>query len=86
MAGDELERVPSAESAGVLPADLVDHLVGAARTLALRQQRLGRIRPKRVRVRIIGLKGEDVLADLLMELQGGGVGDETCEGVLSENL
>ena len=41
MAGDELKRIPSAEPAGVLPTDLIDQLVGTARTLALGQHASG---------------------------------------------
>src|SRR5260221_12192991 len=58
-----LERVPGEKAGGVLPRDLVDLLVGAPGVLELLPGELRRVRPRRVRVGVVALPGDDVRAD-----------------------
>src|SRR4051794_9348354 len=51
--GGVLERVPAEEAGRVLPRDLVDLRVGAARVLELLPRELGRVRPRRIGVRVV---------------------------------
>ena len=84
--GGVRERVPVEEPAGVLPGDLVDLLVGAARVLELLPGELGRLGPRRVGVRVVALPGDDVHADPVAQQQARRVGDVAGEDVLAEHL
>ena len=80
------ERVPVEEPARVLPGDLVDLLVGATGVLELAPGELGRLRPRRVGVRVVALPGDVVDADPVAELQARRVGDVAGQDVLAEHL
>src|SRR3984893_11512824 len=80
------ERVIAAESGGVTPADLVDQLIGAAGIVALPQQVLRSVRPERIGMWVIGFECDDVVADLLVQLQRRGVGDEAGKSMFAEHL
>ena len=63
------ERVPVEEPGCVLPGDLVDLVVGAAGVLQLLPGELGRLRPRRVGVRVVALPGDVVDADAVAQQQ-----------------
>src|SRR5581483_9669359 len=75
------ERVPVEEPARVLPGDLVDLGVAHTGLLELAHRELGRLRPRRVGVRVVALPRDDVEADLVAHLQSGWIRDVTREEV-----
>src|SRR4029077_17144211 len=65
LLGEVGKRVPAHEAGRVLPAELVEPLGGRAGGAKLAEERLGRVRPQAVRVRVVRLEGNGVDPDLV---------------------
>ena len=81
--GERVERVPPH---GVLVGHLADLVVGHGVGREDRVQLLGRGRPHRVAVRVVGLPAHVVDADAPAQLDADRVADEAGEEVLAEHL